>query len=320
MYEEASKIHRISDKCILAVSANDFIRALDIIDTLKSVYREDRDFSEIIKSLNDNLDLTEERGREVGFLIALSEKSESKLCTWSSARRELIYATDYCAIGSLPIHAEKPIRGLNNFLTSTKPIREDDLLIGMTAGIQSISLNGSFLGSYDVGGAIVGIELNESGIRWIDDTLYAISGPDGLIKNSVMVVNRDERFATSSSYTNSSLYLSRIDQKNTSLWMERWENSVEKVFDSLMTPNWVLINPLNNLIIIVRTELPSTKTSACHVKFQDGKSSIVVTDYVTEILRDGVKGIFIFDDQTALERLPVIAHEVRRRKAPADSP
>lgn len=315
VYEAALKIHKISEKCFVAISGNDFFRAHDMVDTLRDSHRENQDFSETIKFLNNSLGLIEEEtGREVAFLIASCFNGTTSLYKWLSFQRKLELIHDCCSIGSLPNDNQKPIIGLYNFCTKSGTIAESALLVGMAAGLQSISLKGKFLNNHNAGGTITGLKLSDSGVEWLGDTMYAISGNDGKIYEWVMVANRDNGFATRSSYTNKSNYFLTINRKDVEAWMNKWHSATENVFNSSLALNWVLMNPLNNVIIVIQAEQPTSRTSVCYVEYEGSEQSIPILDAAGEILENASHAIFVFTDDTALNRLEAIRTTIRVHK------
>lgn len=94
----------------------------------------------------------------------------------------------------------------------------------MAAGLQAISWIGSFSDRHDIGRIIAGSRSNRTGVEWLGDTVYAIDGNEERIDDSVMVVDCENGFSTTSSHAESSACFSMVE-KNRSV-EKRMNNAV----------------------------------------------------------------------------------------------
>lgn len=315
IFEGGVKIHKISERCSVALAANDVFRALELIDILRSLHNDNQEFLNTINLLNNNLGpLSEEKGREVGFLIATSIGDIQHLYKWESTDRKLVECKEFCDVGSLPRGKEKSIRELYEYFNKSKTISEKALLAGFAAGIQSVSIKEGFFGSHNAGGAVTGLKIDQTGMEWLGDTAYEIYDPIKGFDHFVMIANREGGFATFSSYTEKPMYFVVAENFDEGArWQEKWRDSFDHAFKHSLATNRVFMNSSNNAIVVIQTNKPTSKTSVYTVNFKGESRAITNLNTVNEIMQKAARGIFVFDEETAKERLEIVCIKIAIR-------
>lgn len=308
IYESMLKIFEISSQCFVAI-AGCVDRAIEFVRILKQAHKNKQDFEKTIVDLNNTLFGAENPKDRVELIIANYDKAGAKLYKWNSANRNLIVQHEYCGIGSLPDDYAKPIIRLQSFLTESNNIYKDALLVGMAAGLQSVSIKENFLTKHNVGGAITGVEINQTGSNWLDDTAYILTGDDGVPSGYVLLLNRPNGFSTKSSFDMEPRYFTNTaTPMDHNAWLKKWKTSIDHVFSLTVAKNWVFMNTSRNLIVIVQSKHATSKTSVSQVVMRKGSKQIKLHDAVVAITSNPRgNGIFIFPDSTAKRRIEAVA-------------
>ncbi len=188
---------------------------------------------------------------KVSLLLALCTEVGPQLVRWGPVLGFEVQREDQCSIGSLSAPHRALVESVLKELRRINPPKEDVLPV-VSAFIQSLGVHDDLI-EHNVGGAVVGLQLDSDGIAWQPDTAYFLLGrcPEE-VPDFIRVGVRDDALVVQSSITEAPMVLMNSAVPSWQKWHEKWNQIVASEYLQDHYPFVVFIRKDVRSITVIR--------------------------------------------------------------------
>lgn len=286
--ESLLKITPVSPGLVITFSG-DVGLAKSIIQFIKTLYASLSDINRVLLSISASLGPFS-GSRIVSLIIGNHINDCARLYSWESSNPDqVIEGPDCIWSGSLPpVFAKIAPLLLQEFVSGNIPIQR--ILPIITSILQSLGIHNNLI-KFHVGGIFAGIQLNEAGYRWQEDTTYILTDNTFSQPDFVKCFIRDNALVVRSSVGNiTRVFFDYMNDQSVAIWIRKWRDAANQEIVRGNSCYYCVLNKQYPNVVVVRSKdcLPDTDYLRFNLSNNGNTLNLKVRSDLIEMIRNPV--------------------------------